>query len=372
MTTTADVLVIGGGIAGIGVAARLASDMKVIVLERETAIGTQSSGRSAAIFVQNYGNATLRMLSAASRPVFDSEELSETPLLTERGEMAVGGPGEEAALDRFVADGSGLERLTAAEALSLVPILRPEKVAAAAIEPDARDIDVDALMQGFARLLRSNGGVIETGVAISSIRRTAHWRVETAHGAFEAPILVNAAGAWADQLALLAGAAPVGLVPMRRSAAILPAPDHDGFSRWPMAAAFDESWYFKPQSGKLLVSPSEEDAVEPHDTWPDDLVLAEGLDRFAQATTYELARVERSWAGLRTFAPDKTPVVGFDPEAKGFFWLAGQGGYGIQTSPALSQLSADLILGKEAKLSDEVLTALSPRRFRDTDIPESG
>ncbi len=362
MTRVADILVIGGGIAGISAAARLAPDADVIVLERETAIGTHSTGRSAAIFVQNYGNKTLRALTAASAAGFEGIEISDVPLLSPRGELAIAEEKDLAAFETFVAEGSGLEVLTPAEAAALFPILREELIAGAALEVDARDIDVDALLQGFVRMLRGHNGQIVTGVTLSAINRNVNWRVETETEVYEAPVIINAAGAWADEVAALAGVNQVGLVPMRRSAAILPAPAGEDVGGWPMVGAFDESWYCKPQSGKLLVSPSEEDPLPPQDAWPDDMVLAEGVDRFAQATHYNVERVERSWAGLRSFVADRTPVAGFAPDAEGFFWLAGQGGYGIQTSPALSQLAADLVLGRDPSMQENVVTALSAGR----------
>ncbi len=315
MARTADVIVIGGGIAGIGAAARIAPDAQVIVLEREAAIGTHSTARSAAILVENYGNPTLRALTSASLSVLESRELSDIPLLTPRGEMAIAAEADLAGLEAFIAEGTGLDRLTPAEAVALCPILREDKIAGAALEANARDIDVDAMLQGYLRLLRAHGGVVETRCVISELSYRAHWTVETNQGAFEAPIVVNAAGAWADEVARLAGIRPVGLQPFRRSAAILPAPESKVVDGWPMIAAFDESFYFKPLSGKLMVSPSDEDPVEPHDAWPDDMVLAKGLDHFEQATTYALTRVERSWAGLRSFVADKSPVADFAPDA---------------------------------------------------------
>ena len=360
--TTADVIVIGGGIAGIGAAARLASHGKVIVLEREAATGTHSTGRSAAVYIENYGNATLKALTAASAGVYESHELSDAPLLTPRGELSIAGEAELGLLDSAQAEGKGLERLNAAQARALVPILREDQIAGALYEAGARDIDVDALLQGYLRLMRGGDGRVVTGAKITAITRGKAWRVETGDAAYEAPVIVNAAGAWADEVAALAGVRTVGLVPMRRSAAILPAPDVEGFEHWPVVGSIHETWYCKPQSGKLLVSPADEEPVVPHDAFPDDMVLAEGLDRFERATTYPVKRVERSWAGLRSFVADRTPVVGFAPDAQGFFWLAGQGGYGIQTSPALAQLSADMIVGTKPAIAGNIIAALSPGR----------
>lgn len=359
-----DILVIGGGIAGISAAARLAPNARVIVLEAEPVIGHHSTGRSAAIFIRNYGNATLRALNAASAPFLANPEgIADSSLLSPRGEMLVA---KEEDLPKFEAylDGSdGLERLSQQQALELVPILRGEAIAAAAIEWDAQDIDVDRMLQGFARRLKALGGRIVNDAPVTAIvRRDGLWTVTTPAGEFSAPILINAAGGWADHVAQLAGLRSVGLLPLRRSAALIPAPDGHDINRWPLFANAGDQWYAKPEAGKLMISPADEDPVEPHDVWADDMVIAEGLYRFEQAVTIPVTRVEHSWAGMRTFAPDRTPVVGFAPEADGFFWLAGQGGYGMQTAPALSALVADLCLGRVSALAPAVVDALSPGR----------
>lgn len=365
MSQTADILVIGGGIAGIGAAARIAAGARAIVLEAEDAIGRHATGRSAAIFIRNYGNATLRALNAASEPLFEAPDgVSDVPLLTPRGELMIAYEHETDRLDAYLDGAEGMERITPDEAVALVPILKRGPIVAAAFERSARNIDVDLLLQGYARLLRRQGGEIALRAGAEAItRQDGLWRVETPAGAFEAPILVNAAGAWADVVARMAGVSPIGLQPMRRSAAILPAPGGHDVDAWPLFVNACETWYCKPEAGRLMVSPADEDPVEPHDAWPDDMVLAEGLDRFEQAVTMPVTRVERSWAGLRSFAPDRTPVVGFAPEAEGFFWLAGQGGYGVQTAPALSQLAAELCLGRTPSLPENVINALSPSRL---------
>lgn len=364
MASLSDVLVIGGGIAGIGAAARIAPDAKVVVLERETATGTHSTGRSAAIFVLNYGNAVLRALNAASEPLFrDPGDLVDAPLLTPRGELLIGSEADLPRLDEAMESSTGMSRLSPEEALSLVPILRREGLAGGIYDEDASDIDVDLLLNGFIRLLRQHDGRIVTGAEALTITRGAStWTVETPAGVFEAPVIVNAAGAWADAVAGKAGIRGIGLQPMRRSAALIPAP-HENTDSWPLFGSIHETWYAKPQSGKLMVSPADEDPVEPHDAWPDDMVLAEGIDRFERATTVSVTRVERTWAGLRSFVADRTPVACFSPDADGFFWLAGQGGYGIQTAPALSQLTADLVSCRPPSLSPETVAALSPERF---------
>lgn len=365
MIETSDFLIIGGGIAGTGAAARLAPDAKVTVLEMEDALGRHATGRSAAIFIRNYGNATLRALNAASEPVLKNPEgISEESLLSPRGEMLIATEDELEAFRTYLEGADGMEMLTADEAVALFPLLRKETIAAAAIERDAQDIDVDRLLQGFARLARKAGARFVTEAPAQRILRCGgKWRVETPKGAFEAPVLINAAGAWADQVAGLAGVRKVGLVPMRRSAAIVPPPDGIDVTKWPLVASASEQWYAKPDAGKFMVSPADEDPVEPHDAWADDMVLAEGLHRFEQAVTMPVTRVERNWAGLRSFVADRTPVVGFASDAEGFFWLAGQGGYGVQTAPALSRLVADLCLKRPSELPEKVVAALDPARL---------
>jgi D-arginine dehydrogenase len=274
---------------------------------------------------------------------------------------------EEELFERHMAGAADTEEITPDEAVRLFPILRRDAIVRACVERGASDIDVDRLLQGYLRMLRRHGGQLVTGARAEAIARAnGSWKVATAAGAFAAPVIVNAAGAWADTVAQLAGVATLGLTPLRRSAAILPAPEGRDVSSWPAVCSMSETWYAKPEAGKLMVSPADEDPVEPHDAWPDDMVLAEGLDRYERAVTVPVTRVERSWAGLRTFAPDRTPVVGFDPAAEGFFWLAGQGGYGIQTAPALSRLAGDLLTGGDGTsvLSAEVVTALAPGRLR--------
>ncbi|SEA83319.1 NAD(P)/FAD-dependent oxidoreductase [Rubrimonas cliftonensis] len=363
--TMADVLVIGGGVAGVGAGAFIAADARVVVLEREAAIGYHATSRSAAVYIRNYGNATLRALNASAEPFLtEPEGVSDRSLLSPRGQLMIAREDETSALDAYLDGASGIARIAPEDAVALFPILRREGLAAAAHEPAASDIDVDRLLQGLARLLRVRGGLIVTGAAVGALARSGGaWRAETRQGVFEAPVVVNAAGAWADTVAALAGLRPVGLTPYRRSAAILPAPDGFNVSRWPLIVSAAETFYAKPEAGRLMVSPADEDAVEPHDAWPDEMVLAEGLHRYEQAVTTPVTRVERSWAGLRTFAPDRTPVVGFSAAAEGFFWLAGQGGYGVQTAPALSRLAADLVAGRAAALPETVVRALDPARL---------
>lgn len=360
MVKNADILVIGGGMAGISAAAEMSAGERVVVLEAESNIGYHSTGRSAAIFIRNYGNETLRALNAASEPY-----LRDQSLLSPRGELLLAGADEVEVLEDYLTGADGMERLTAQQAVEMVPILRPELIAMAAYEPTVCNIDVDRMLQEYVRKLRQNGGQIITNSRIvRMVRDAGEWQVTNEDGeTFSAPVVVNAAGAWADKMAGIAGVAPVGLTPMRRSIAVLPAPGIDNFSQWPVFASAAEHWYAIPESGRLLFSPADKDPVEPHDVWVDDMVLAEGLHRFEQATTLAVSRVEHSWAGMRSFVADGTPVVGFAPDAPGFFWLAGQGGYGIQTAPALAKLTADLVQKRVHDLPARNMVALSPGRF---------
>lgn len=365
MTETSDFLIIGGGIAGAGAAARLAPDASVTVLEMEDALGRHATGRSAAIYIRNYGNQTLRALNAASEPVLENPDgISDESLLSPRGQMLIATEEELDAFDAYLKGAKGMETLTADEAVALFPLLLQDRIAAVAIERDAKDIDVDRFLRGCARLARQHGAQFVMKTPAQQITRVSNrWRVKTSNGAYEAPVLINAAGAWADEIAFMANVGKVDLVAMRRSAAIVPPPEGVDVTGWPFVASASESWYAKPDAGKFMVSPADEDPVEPHDAWADDMALAEGLYRFEQAVTMPLTRVERNWAGLRSFVSDRTPVVGFAPDADGFFWLAGQGGYGVQTAPALSQLVADLCFGRVSGLDDDVVRALSPARF---------
>lgn len=365
MTDRCDFLVVGGGIAGIGAAALLAEHGRVTVLEAEDAIGHHATGRSAAIFIRNYGNATLRALNALAAPVFENPgPIADAPLLSPRGEMLLAEADETEAFEAYLDGADGMQRISPEDAAARVPILKPERIAAAAVEEDARDIDVDRLFQGYARLLRARGGRIQTRAPVENLsHRDGLWQAETPAGQFESPTLINAAGAWADDLARLGGVPPLGLQAYRRSAALLALPAIPGAEAWPLFGSVTERWYAKPEAGMLMVSPAEEDAVDPHDAWVEDMALAEGLYRFEQAVTLSVTHVPQSWAGLRTFAPDRTPIVGFAPDASGFFWLAGQGGYGIQTAPALSTLAADLCRGATPAAAPDLLAALSPGRF---------
>jgi D-arginine dehydrogenase len=365
---SADVAIIGAGIAGAGVAAHIAADLKTVILEQEDRPGHHSTGRSAAIFLRNYGNKVIRTLTWASAPLYEGrdETLFPSPLLSQRGSLCVTNEEGLQAFSDLLAESEGLTEISIDEAIRRVPILNRKWLAGVAYEADTHDIDVAALHEGWLRHARSHGAALICNAAVTgATRENGVWTIETPAARVKAKTIVNAAGAWADHVASSCGVERIGLQPMRRSMAVLPAPEGYDLRGWPMIDDAREQWYCKPDGGRLFVSPAEEDPVDPHDAYADDMVLAEGLYRFEQAVTIPVSRVERSWAGLRSFVNDRTPVVGFDRTAEGFFWVAGQGGYGIQTGPALYGLAGDLLRGKAPSSNVEgVVEALSPDRLR--------
>jgi glycine/D-amino acid oxidase-like deaminating enzyme len=354
-----DFLVIGGGIAGLSAAARLSDFGTVTVLEAEAGLGYHTSGRSAALFEESYGAGPVVALNRASHGF-----LRDGGYLSPRGMMLIG---TEANADLFDADMAmmGLDPISAEEARAWVPVLNPAVVTRAGRSRNAWDIDTDRLLQDFARVVRTAGGAVLTSRPVTAIGRTgAGWRVTAGSEEFAAPVLVNAAGAWADAVAAMAGIAPLGLQPMRRSMARIPAPGARDISGWPMMFGAGEEWYAKPDAGALLVSPAEEHPMEAHDAWPDDMVLAEGLARYEAVVTEPVTRLLASWAGLRTFSPDRVLVLGPEPADPSFVWSAGQGGYGFQTSAAASRLVADLVGGRASELDADIVARLRPDRFR--------
>jgi len=354
-----DFLIIGGGIAGVSAAAALSPMGSVLLLETEAHLAHHASGRSAAMYEPRYGAPAVIELSLASGDHFRSIP----GLLSDRGLMILGGSGEE---DTVAADAAAmhLTPVSIAEAMAMIPILNPAVLTAAAHSPEAWDIDTDLLLQGFAKVARAHGAQIVTGARVKTLSRDGTvWRAEWAGGSTTARIVINAAGAWADTVAALAGIAPLDLTPHRRSMARIPAPGGHDVTRWPMIFGAGETWYAKPDAGALIVSPAEEHPTTPHDAYTDDMVLAEGLARYEAMVTEPVTRMLSNWAGLRTFAPDRVPVIGMDRAAPGFFWLAGQGGYGFQSSAAAARLTADLIGGTAPALPAPLVAALSPTRF---------
>ena len=338
--------------AGASAAYFLAPHRRVVVLEREAQPGYHATGRSAAMYSETYGNATVRAITTASRPFYFAppQGFSDYPLVTPRGSLIVGAVQDEEQLRTVWQDMRALvpnvQWWTRADILQRVPVLQPEMAHCGVYEPDAMDLDVSAIHHGFLRGAKAAGAQLVCGAGVQHMQReAAGWRVDTAAGSFMAPIVVNAAGAWCDELAHVAGVAPVGLVPKRRTAFTTDAPADCDIGHWPLVIDAAESFYFKPDAGVLLVSPANEDAVSPQDVQPEELDVAIAVDRVETATTLRIRQVRRKWAGLRSFVADKSPVVGFAPDAPGFFWLAGQGGYGIQTAPAMGQLTAALVQG---------------------------
>jgi len=369
-----DVLIIGAGMAGASAAYHVAQHQRVIVLEREAQPGYHATGRSAAMYSETYGNAMVRSLTTASKPFYVHPPAGFAPhaLLTPRGSLIVGAAIDHDALQalwqEFRALVPNVQWWTQADVLRRVPVLRPEAAQFGVYEPDAADMDVHAIHQGFLRGAKAAGAQVVCDAPAQDIRREAGaWCVQTPAGRFAAPVLVNAAGAWCDEVAQQAGVNPVGLMPKRRTAFTSDAPAGSDISQWPLVIDAQESFYFKPDAGVLLLSPANEDEVNPQDVQPEELDVAIAVDRIERATTLHIRQVRRKWAGLRSFVSDKTPVVGFAPDAPGFFWLAGQGGYGIQTAPAMGELSAALIRGEPVPGALAALgvaqAAIGPARF---------
>ncbi len=348
-----DFLIIGAGMAGASLGYFLSRQAKVVVLERESQPGYHTTGRSAALFAESYGTEQVRALTVASRPFFEAppDGFTVTPILSPRGALFVGAPGQESELDDLHATlsrQSGLmRRLDAKEALAMVSVLEPERLAGGVLDPIAADMDVHALHQGFLRGIRAQGGAVICDADVTAIERIADkWRVRAGGQEIVAATVVNAAGAWSDVVAGMAGVRPIGLVPKRRSAFTFAPPEIPGWESWPTVIGVDESYYFKPDAGQLLGSPANADPATPHDVQPEEEDIATGIWRIEEATSLRIRRPRHTWAGLRSFVSDGDLVGAFDPEVPGFFWCAAQGGYGIQTAPAMGEICSALALGE--------------------------
>lgn len=358
-----DALVIGAGIAGATAGAHLATTHRVALLEAEESAGYHTTGRSAAIWILSYGSADARILTGASRGFFEAPPPGFTPLAHPRPVLTLADAAQAEALAASL--DAGRVAIPLADARALVPAIRADWAIAAAIEQDAFDIDVAALHQGFLAQLRRLGGALALRHRAGRIWQAAGlWHAETSGGdVFTAPILVNAAGAWGDEIAGLAGVARIGLQPKRRTALIID-PGRWHSADWPLVGDMNHSWYARPEArGKLMLSPADETDSAPCDAQPDELDVAIAVDRMQQALDIPVHRVEHRWAGLRSFTPDRGLAIG-GCAAPGFFWFCGQGGYGIQTAPAAGRLLAALVRG-EAPDAD-VLPAVAPtdpRRF---------
>jgi D-arginine dehydrogenase len=355
-------------------AARLAENgRRVVLLEAESQPGYHTTGRSAAVFAPGYGPAPIRALTRASEAFFTEPPngFVSTPLLSARGALMIARADQQDKLDAYVAELSAtnpLEPLDAAATRAANPLLRQGYAQAGVLDRSGQDIDVAALHQGFLRQFKAAGGVLVTGAQVSEMTRAnGQWSLVAPVETYTADIVVNAAGAWADEIGTLAGAERIGLTPKRRTALTIDAPDVADLNAIPITIDIEEQFYLKPDAGRLLISPADETPSPATDAQPEELDIAICVDRIETAFDLSVQRIASSWAGLRSFVPDKCPVAGFSSRVDGFFWLAGQGGYGIQTCPALSELSACLIQGQS--IPDYILDSgldpddLSPERL---------
>jgi D-arginine dehydrogenase len=370
----ADFAVIGAGIAGASAAYRLAQHGRVVVLEREGSAGYHTTGRSAALFTESFEIGVVRELAMASRPFFEHppQGFADFPVLAPLPFLFVGREDQLGSLTATLEgcrDVPAVRHVGPEEARALCPVLRPGYVAGGIYEAGAMTIDVDALLQGFLHGVRSAGGAVRLGGPVTSLeRRRGGWLVATGTERISAGVVVNAAGAWADQIGAMAGAQSIGLVPMRRTAfTFLPSPGIE-LGSWPVVCDIDEGFYFKPEATQLLGSLAEETPMEPHDVRPEEIDVALAIERIEAATTMRIRHVTATWAGLRSFLTDRRPAVGADPDLEGFFWLAGQGGFGIMTSPALARAIEGLIvdgrLPAELEAFGVASAALDPVRLR--------
>ncbi|MFO1047214.1 MAG: FAD-binding oxidoreductase [Geminicoccaceae bacterium] len=357
-----DVVIVGAGMAGASLAWHLAPHRKVLLLERESQPGYHSTGRSAATLHFSYGNPTIRAVTAASAPFYREPpaDFSPSALARPLGVLVVAREDQLELLGQEIEHARVfvpiVERWDADQCLARVPLFRRERIGAAMFDPTMLDLDVGAIHAGFLRGARSQGAELRCSAELTAAGRDGGgWRLGLRDGEIQCDVLVDAAGAWADPVAELAGLGPLGIQPLRRTAIIVQSPVE--VASWPMIGDVGEEWYLKPDAGRLLCSPEDEIPTPPCDAQPEELDVAICVDRIETAFDLSIRRVESRWAGLRSFAPDRTPVAGFDPRAPGFFWLAGQGGYGIQTAPALGALSAALIRGREPP---EWLAAIDP------------
>ena len=366
-------VVIGGGMAGVSAAAHLAPFGSVTLLEMERTLAYHTTGRSAALFVVNYGAHGVRPLARASRRFLENppEGSTEAPLLTRRGLLWIGEEGQIDQIEQIAAgsigSGEDTRNVDSEEMSGLVPALRRERIAVGFYEPGASDIDVAALHQAFVRIARRHGAEIKTDAAVSAIERAgSSWIVRAGDDEIRAQAVVDAAGAWGDVVAVMARVEPIGLQPMRRTAFMVPG--NEEFAAWPMVADADQRFYFKPDGVQLLCSLAEEVPSEPTDAGPRMEDVAMAIERINEATTLDITVVNSEWTGLRTFSPDRELVIGEDPTAPGFFWLVGQGGVGIQTSPGYGALLASLVTGED--LTPDLVEArvdpavTDPARFR--------
>lgn len=346
-----DFIVVGAGIAGASAAYELQQHGSVVLLERERLPGQHTTGRSAAFLVDSYGGPVVGKLTRAGRGFFEQppEGFADAPLVTPNSVLWIGREDQRASLDAALANGreagAELNVVSFDEALEICPVLREDYVAGAIAEPSAMHIDVAGLLEAFLRGFRQRGGDIATKAEASRIERNGDaWEVDAGGRTYRASVVVNAAGAWCDELGRLAGARPIGIRPLRRTAITFDGPAKTDVRPWPLVIDADEDFYFKPEGALLLASPCDETPSEACDASPEDYDVALAADHVQRATTLEIRHIRNRWAGLRSFVADRCPVIGMDAERSGFFWLAGQGGFGIMTSPAAARSAAELII----------------------------
>lgn len=365
-----DVLVIGGGIAGTSVAANLAPKMKVCVIEAEEHAGYHSTGRSVAVYAPSYGSDIIRNLTDKSSDLFLAAEKSiKQSILNDRGFLFIASKEQETALSNLNKELSKnvcINTLSGKEIFELVPALRKSYVHSAIYDPRAKDIDVASLHSYYIRKLREAGAQFLLSHKAKHISKHSEGYDVGCDGSnITCKTIVNAAGAWADQIADLAGCKKIGLRPLRRTAFSFNPPDWD-YAKWPVVIDCEEKFYIKPEVNSVIGSPADETIDIPRDVYPEEIDIAVGMDRINMALDFSVKNINSSWAGLRTFTPDRDPAVGYDPQQRDFFWLAGQGGYGIQTAPYLGKLAASMIESKNYNEENEesnLITALDPKRF---------
>ena len=370
-----DFIIIGSGIAGMSAAYRLSDHGKVIVIEKEAHLGYHTTGRSAAFFTENYGNKTIRALTKASRYFLENptESFLNNPLMSlNGGVLMIANSNQTDAVEKELKyaheNSAKVFEISKKEALKMVPALKENYLDRALHEPYSKVMDVDLIHQGYARGAKKNETKIYFNQEVIKISKDKNlWNIKTRNETYSAPVIINAAGAWCDEIALLANCKPLGIKPKRRTIIIFKNTDNYIINQWPVVIDINDNFYFKPESGKFLASPADETDSPPCDAQPEEIDIALTVERLEKATNLKIKNIEHKWAGLRSFYPDRTPVVGEDNNNSGFFWLAGQGGYGIMTSPSISKILESLITGKKWPKKLEELSinenTLSPNRF---------
>ena len=370
----ADFLIIGSGMAGMSAAYRLSKHGKVIVLDKESLLGYHTTGRSAAFFTENYGNKIIRSITKASRHFLENPPscFKNDQLMTQYGgSLFIANKNQSKYIDKELdyakSVSANVFEIDKKEVQSMVPVIKENYIDRALHEPDSKVMDVDLIHQGFARGLKNNNGeILFNSEVINISKNRGMWLVKTSNNEFKAPIIINAAGAWCDEIAILANIKPLNLSPKRRTVIIFEDSSNLNTAKWPVVIDIEDNFYFKAEAGKILASPADETDSPPCDSQPEEIDIAITIDRIENATNFKIKNIDHKWAGLRSFFPDRTPVVGEDSNMSGFFWLAGQGGYGIQTSPGISKIIECLITGIKWPdyLSNNLITpeTLSPKR----------